>query len=145
LEAGGLGTAGDAAFPVDERGAISFAQLVVSMPVLEEALVDERSVEHAVMLVGVADGQLLDPREEALPELVVDRGVDDYVPGRGAALSAGAVGGEDGGLDGVVEVGVAHDDQRVLAAEFQRGVQQVATGYLAYLPANLGAACEREL
>src|SRR5690606_14110669 len=123
----------------------SFSQLVVRLPVLEEALVDERAVEDAIMLVGVTDGQLLDPRKESLLELVVDGGVDNEVPCRRAPLPACAVGREHRALDGVVQVGVAHDDQRVLAAELQRGVQQVATGDLAYLPAYLGAACEREL
>src|SRR5690606_30712434 len=52
---------------------------------------------------------------------------------------------EHGALDRVVEVGVAHDDERVLAAQLQRRVQQVAPRDLAYAPAHRRAAREREL
>src|SRR5690606_5975035 len=135
----------DTSLAVEQSGAFRTAPLVVLLPVLVEALVNERSVEHTVVLVGVANTDLLHALQEPALELVVDGGVYDYVAGRGATLATGAERREDGALDGVVQVCVAHDDQRVLAAQLQRRVQQVATRHLPYVPAHGRAAREGEL
>ena len=68
---------------------------------------------------------------EPLHELVVDRLVDDRRAERGAALARGAEAAEQRALDGEVEVGVRHHDERVLAAQLEAGRLAVAAGELA--------------
>ena len=55
----------------------------------------------------------------------------DHPPGGGAALTGGAEAGEQRPLGGEVEVGVGHDDERVLAAELEARVLQVPAAQLA--------------
>src|SRR5690606_28621518 len=124
----------DAPLAVQQGGAVLAAPVVMLQPALEEALVDERPVEDVFALPGVADAYGRDLLEEAALELVVDGGVDDEVARRGAALAARAERREDGALHGVVEVGVAHDDERVLAAQLERRVYEVAPRDLADAP-----------
>src|SRR5690606_20938996 len=139
-EALGLAVVGDAAVAVQQRGAVLLAPLVLLQPALVEALVDEGAVQHVLGLQGVADADPIDGLEEARLELVVDRRVDDDVAGAGATLPAGAEGAEDGALHSVVEIGIAHDHQRVLAAQLEGGVLQVAARHLADVAANLARA-----
>ena len=54
-----------------------------------------------------------------LAELVVDAVLDVDAPGRRALLAGRPERAGVGGLDGAVEVGVGHHDQRVLAAELE--------------------------
>ena len=95
----------------------------------QEALVDHRPVEHVARRV--ADRRLLDRARQAGEELVVHGVVDDRGAERRAALAGGAEAAEQRALDGEVEVGVVHDDQRVLAAELQARRLQVAPAQLA--------------
>ena len=92
-------------------------QLEPAEEALVEALVDHRAVEH--VLRRLAHGRLLDRPREARHELVVHRLVDDHRAERGAALAGGAEAAEQRPLDGQVEVGVGHHDERVLAAELE--------------------------
>src|SRR5215217_7014774 len=63
---------------------------------------------------------------ERSDELVVDGLVDDRRAQRRAALPGGAEATEQGALDRERDVGVGHDDHRVLAAELQARVLDVA-------------------
>ena len=58
-------------------------------------------------------------RHQPLPQLVVDVGVDDDALDADAALAGLVEGAEDDPLDRVVEVGVAVDDHRGIAAELE--------------------------
>jgi hypothetical protein len=94
--------------------------------------VDHRAVED--VLGGVADWRpvstaLREPGEE----VVVDGLVHDRRPQRRAALARRAEAAEQRALDGEVEVGVVHDDERVLAAELEARRLQVAAAQLADL------------
>ena len=71
--------------------------------------------------------------------------VDDHGAQRGAALAGGAVAAEQRALDGEVEVGVGHDDERVLAAELQARRLQVAAAQRADLGADRARAGEADL
>ena len=115
-------------------------------PVLEalgEALVDHRPVEH--VLRRVADRRLLDGLREALHELVVHRLVHDHRAERGAALSGRPEAAEERALDGELELGVGHHDERVLAAELEAGRLHVAPAERADLGADRGRAGEADL
>jgi hypothetical protein len=86
-------------------------------PLLEalgESLMDHRPVEH--VLRRIAHGRLLDRGREPAHELVVDGLVHDRGAERGAALARRAEAAEERPLDGQVQVGVRHHDERVLAA-----------------------------
>jgi hypothetical protein len=101
-----------------------------------EPLAEHRAVEH-VLGHGVAYGGLLDPPGEPGDELVVDGLVDDGGAEGGAALACGAEAAEERALDGEVEVGVGHHDERVLAAELQARGLEVSAAELADLLAHL--------
>ncbi|OPZ50115.1 MAG: hypothetical protein BWY91_02903 [bacterium ADurb.BinA028] len=79
---------------------------------------DQRAHVDAPLVAG-AQPHGLGPRDELLDELVVNLGVDIEALGRHAQLSAVGEGGPDGSLGRPVEVGVAQDEDRVLAAEFE--------------------------
>ena len=101
-EALGLDVVRDPALAVQQRGAVLLAPLVLLVPALEEALVDEGAVEHVLGFQRVADADLLHGVQEAALELVVDGRVHDDVAGAGAALTARGEGAEHGALHGVI-------------------------------------------
>ena len=115
-------------------------------PVLEalgEALVDHRAVEDVADRV--ADRRRAQPLGQLGDELVVDRLVHDRGAQRRAALARGAEAAEQRALDREVEVGVVHDDHRVLAAELQARRLEVAAAELADLAADRARAGEADL
>ena len=71
--------------------------------------------------------------------------VGDHDAERGAALAGRAEAGEQRALGGEVEVGVGHDDQRVLATQLEAGALQVPAAQLADAGADLGGAGEPDL
>ena len=103
---------------------------------------DHRAVEH------VGDGSPIAPPRPAgeagagtrRGRLVHDRGAE-----RRAALPGRAEAAEQRALDGQVEVGVGHHDQRVLAAQLEAGRLQVAPAQLADARADVGRAGEADL
>ena len=82
------------------------------------ALVDHRA-DVGVVLPARPEAQLLGRGDELRLELAVDLLVDDHAARRGAALAGGAERRPDDPVGGEVEVGVVHDDDRVLAAELE--------------------------
>ena len=103
---------------------------------LGESRVDHRSVQHVRR--GVADRGGLGRPREPIDEVVVHRGVDDRGAERRAPLPGGAEPAEQRALDGQVEVGVGHHDERVLPAELQARRLQVASAQLADPGADRG-------
>merc|ERR1712198_63667 len=69
----------------------------------------------------VADAHLLVGFDQAGDDFVVDVFVDDETAETGAALSGGADGGEEDCRNDHVQVAIRHDDQGVVAAQFQEG------------------------
>ncbi len=99
-----------------ELRALVLSDLRVGVDLLERRLVDHRP-DVGVVLPAGAEPHLLDARDEARGELVVDDLVDDHAARGRAALARGAESRPDDAVDGEVEIGVVHDDDRVLAAE----------------------------
>src|SRR5438132_1535170 len=85
-------------------------------------------------LRGVVDRGDLGRVREAGQEVVVDRLVHDHGAERGAPLAGGPEAAEERALDGEIEVGVRHDHERILAAEFQARRLEVAAAHLADAP-----------
>ena len=115
-------------------------------PLLEavgEALVDHRPVQD--VLERVAHHCALGGGGEAGHEVVVDRLVHDRRAHRRAALARGAEAAEQRALHGQVQVGVGHDHQRVLAAQLQARVLQMAPAQLADLRSHGAGAGEADL
>src|SRR5690625_5289331 len=102
-------------------------------PTLVETLIDEGPVEHVLDLARVANADLANLGQQALLEFLVNRGIDDQVARTRATLATSTKGREDRPLHRIVQVGVAHDDERVLAAQLKSGVLQVTTGNRANL------------
>jgi hypothetical protein len=73
---------------------------------------------------------------------VVDVAVDDHAARRSAALARGAERRPDDPLDGEVEIGVLHDEDRVLAAELEVDVLEPVRGRLRHGDAGLAGAGE---
>src|SRR6266487_443161 len=99
-----------------ELRALVLSDLRVGVDLLERRLVDHRP-DVGVVLPAGAEPHLLDARDEARGELVVDGLVDDHAARGRAALARGAESRPDDAVDGQIEIGVVHDDDRVLAAE----------------------------
>ena len=95
------------------------------MDLLERGAVDDRA-DVGVVLEAVAEPQLLGALDELRLELVVDLLVRDHAARRGAALAGRAERRPEDPLDREVDVGVVHDDDRVLAAELEVDVLEVA-------------------
>src|SRR5438477_4308603 len=105
----------------EELRALAGADLRVRVDLLERGLVDHRA-DVGAFLPARAEPQLLDPRDELLLQRVVDFLVCDHARRRGAALAGRPERRPDDAVDGEVEVGVVHDDDRVLAAELEMDV-----------------------
>ena len=86
--------------------------------VVARALADERA-DLGLRVGRVADLARGDAREELLAEGVVHGLLDEDPPRRGALLAGRPERARVGGLDGAVELGVRHHDERVLAAELE--------------------------
>jgi hypothetical protein len=88
-----------------------------SLEPLQEPLIDHRPIQH--VLRRVADDGRLHGICEGVDERVVHRAVHPHRAERRAPLPCRPESTEERPLDGEVEVGVRHDDHRVLAAELQ--------------------------
>ena len=92
-----------------------------------------------------ANGQLLHPDSESLGELLDDRGVDVEPIRRGAGLAAVAELGGHGAVDGSVEIGVGRDDERRVATQLHRTVDDAFGGLAQQQSTDTGGAGERDL
>ena len=72
--------------------------------------------------------------------VVVEALVDDHAARRGAPLARGAEGRPEDAVEREVEVGVVHDDDRVLAAELEVDVLETLRGRLEDLHTRLARA-----
>ena len=97
-----------------------------------------------VVLPARAEPERLRALDETGGERVVEALVDDDAARRRAALAGGAERRPDDAVDGEVEVGVVHDDDRVLAAELEVDVLQTLGGRLEHLHAGLPRTRERD-
>src|SRR5690625_4526512 len=107
-------------------------------PTVVEPLVDEGPVENVLDLARVTDADLSNLGQEALLELLVNRGIDDQVARASATLATGTERREDRPLHRILQVSITHDDERVLAAQLESGVLQVTAGDRADLTAHRG-------
>ena len=103
--------------------------------------VDQRPERDAVV-EAVAHLQRLHLRGELLGERVVHLLVHVEAVGRGAGLAHVAHLGDHGALDRGVDVGVLEDDERRVAAELHRRLDDVVGGAVQELAADLGRAGE---
>ena len=69
--------------------------------------------------------------------------MNDEPAGRGAALPGGAKGAPQRAFDGEIEIGVFHDDLRILAAELERNARQILTADRGDLTPDRGRAGKR--
>ena len=113
------------------------------MDLLERRLVDHRP-DVGVVLPTRSKPQLLDGGDEFFLERVVDALVrDDARCGR-AALAGRPERGPHDAFDREVEIGVVHDDDRVLAAQLEVHVLECLRPGLEHLHARLARAGERD-
>ena len=134
-DAAGAGRAADAVVRPD--------QLQPREEPVHEPFADHRAVED--VLRRIADRRLADRLVVAGHEVVVDVGVHDRDAERRAPLAGGAEPAEERTLDGEVEVGVGHHDERVLPTQLEARRLQVPAAELADPPADVGGAGEPDL
>ena len=134
-------TAPTASPPASTFAPFATASRTRSLTSCERGLVDQRA-DDRVGLVRVAGLQALRLLGEPRAELVRDRALDDELAGRHADLALVHEGAERGRVDGVVEVGVREDDERVEAAELEHDALQVPARRLRELAAGRGRAGE---
>ena len=127
----------------EERRAVVLADLRVRVDLLERRAVDDRT-DVGVVLPARAEAQRLGALDEPSRERVVEALVHDDPARRRAALAGCAERRPDDAVDGEVEVGVVHDDDRVLAAELEVDVLETLGGRLEHLHAGLARARERD-
>ena len=108
-----------------------------------EPLADHGAVEDVARRI--ADRRLTDRLVVAGHEVVVDVGVHDRDAERRAPLAGGAEPAEERALDGQVEVGVGHHDQRVLPTQLEARRLEVPAAELADPPADVGGSGEPDL
>ena len=123
--------------------ALALADLGVRVDLLDRRLVDH-GADVGVVLPRRADPQLLGARDELLLQLLVDAALHDHARRRGAALAGRAERRPDDAVDREVDVGVVHDDDRVLAAELEVDVLQLVGRVLRDEHAGLARAGERD-
>ena len=83
-------------------------------------VVDHRAHERRRAGVGMVDDQPVDQLDDRLDQLLVLAVLDDQPPRRGAALAGAQIGGLDGDRGGGVDVARVPDDERIVAAHFER-------------------------
>ena len=125
----------------EELRALVRADPRVRVDLVERLLVDH-GAEVGLGIPAGADPHLLGARDEPLLQLAVDRLVDDHAARGRAALPGGAEGRPDDPLHRELEVGVVHDDDRVLAAELEVDVLEVVGGRLRDRDSRLARAGE---
>ena len=69
--------------------------------------------------------------------------MDDQPAGRCAALASGAEGAPERAFDGQLEIGIFHDDLRVLAAEFEGYALEILAAHRSDLATDCGGTGER--
>ena len=91
----------------------------VGLDLGDRLFVDQRPLV-TVATQAVTDAQFGDPLGQALGEGVVDAGLHEEAVGADTGLPGIAILADQRTLDRRVEVGVVEDDERRIAAEFQR-------------------------
>src|SRR4029079_2125515 len=97
---------------------LALADLGVRVDLVERSAVDDRT-DVDVLLEAVAELELLRALDELRLERLVDLRPDDDAARGGAALARRAERGPEDPVDGEIDVGVVHHDDRVLAAELE--------------------------
>jgi hypothetical protein len=105
-------------------------------------LVDQRADLRA-RIGGVADHCVARPREQPLSEVVIDHLLDEDASGRRALLSGRQERAGVGGRDGPIEIGVGHDDERVVAAHLELRPLATCGCLVANVPSNRHRTRER--
>ena len=108
---------------------------------LERLLVDERP-DDRVVLLRIARLEPLRLLDQPVDEGVGDATLDDDLPCRHADLALVEERAEGSGVDGVVEIRIVEDDERVVAAELEHDPLEVASGRLGDLPSRVRRARE---
>src|SRR5439155_8183080 len=103
----------------EDARALPAADLRVLVDALELPGVDHGADVGGRLEPG-AQAEAAHPLDEPVGEGARHRLVDDYAAGGGAALAGGAEPAPHGAVDGKVELGVVHDDDRVLPAHLER-------------------------
>ena len=114
------------------------------LDLLDSGGIDQRPL-HDAGFRSRPDLERAHPFGELLRERVVDRLVDEEPIGAHARLAAVAVFGNDGAFRCGVEIGVVEDDERRVAAEFQRDFLDRRRHLLHQKPSDVGRAGERKL
>ena len=107
------------------------------------ARVDHRPDVRVVLPAG-PEAKRLRPLDEPRRERVVQALVDDHAARRRAALARRAERRPEDPVEREVEIGVVHDDDRVLAAELEVDVLEPLRRRLEHLDAGLARARERD-
>ena len=109
--------------PVSTRAPLATASSTWAADRVELRLRDQRAHVDAPVHAG-AERHRLGPGHEPLHEPVVDLVGDEHPLRRDAQLAGVGEAGPDRALGGLLQVGVAQDQDRVLAAELQRAADQ---------------------
>ena len=133
--------AGGARTADGDGGALFATDLHVSLHLLQLRPVHQRA-DVRCLVQAVAEAQGFGAGDELLGEGVQHALLDDHAAGSGAALAAGAEGAPHSALDRQVDVGVAEDDDGVLAAHLQVHAFAVSAAVGGDLAAHLDGAGE---
>ena len=101
-----------------------FADLDVAQNFFARRLVDQRSHLDA-FVQAIADFDFLRACRQRIGHFLGNIAMDDQPAGRRAALPRGAKGTPQRAFDGEIEIGIFHDDLRILATEFKRHPFQI--------------------
>ena len=104
----------------------------------------DRGADVNALLHAIADLELPGTLHQRGHETIVDGLLDDHAAGGGALLPGGEEGGVDTLLDGGVEVGVGENDGGVLPAHLQLNAQAALAGFGVEPVADLAGAGERD-
>ncbi len=110
----------------EQARAFLFADVDVARDFFARRLIDQRSHLDA-FVEAVADFDLLRALDKHVDSFFGHVAMHDQPAGRGAALTGGAEGAPQRAFDGEIEIGVFHDDLRILAAELERNARQILT------------------
>ena len=120
-----------------------FADLDIAEDLVHRLLVDDRA-DLGLRIEAVADAEFLDLFDKLFAEFLVDLFVNDEPRRSRAPLSARAECTPQRAFDRVVDIGVVHHDDRVLAAHFEADDLVVAGTLLGDDPPGRGRAGERD-
>ena len=113
------------------------------MDLLDGGLVDH-GADVGVVLPRRTDLELLGAFHQLGLQRLVDAALDDHARRCGAALTGRPEGRPDNAVDGEIEVGVVHDDDRVLPAKLQVHVLELVGRVLRDEDARLARPGERD-